>query len=147
VKPDKQIVFKESKSRIYYHDTANRAIAVVNTVKDNREGTTDRDYERDRQAQRAPGLIGHPSTKDFNNMVCSNMIKNCPVASNDVNNANKMFGQDFATLKGERASRNPPLVMMDYIHIPKEIVDLNRNVTLTIDIMFMNGLPFMVSIS
>jgi hypothetical protein len=37
--------------------------------------------------------------------------------------------------------------MADYVQIPKEIMSLNRNVTLAIDIMFINGLPFMVSIS
>jgi hypothetical protein len=33
----------------------------------------------------------------------------------------------------------------EYIQISREIVTLNRNVTLLIDIMFVNSLPFMVS--
>jgi hypothetical protein len=80
-------------------------------------------------------------------MVSSNMIKNCPVTSIDVTNANKIFGPDLETLKGKTVRITPPPVATDYVQITKEIVYLNRNVTLAIDIIFVNGLPFMVSIS
>jgi hypothetical protein len=50
MKPDTQIIFKESKRGLYYHDTANRAITMVNTVKENREGITDRAYKCSKQA-------------------------------------------------------------------------------------------------
>jgi hypothetical protein len=75
------------------------------------------------------------------------MIKNCPVTSIDVTNANKIFGPDLATLKGNTLRITPPPVMTYYVQIQKEIIYLNRNITLAIDIMFVNGLPFMVSIS
>jgi hypothetical protein len=80
-------------------------------------------------------------------MMSSNMIKNCPVTSIDVSNANKIFGTDLASLKGEIVRVTPTPVVTDYVHIPKEIMSLNRNVTLAIDIMFVNSLRFMVSIS
>jgi hypothetical protein len=36
----------------------------------------------------------------------------------------------------------------DGIHkIPQEIIYLNRNATLTIDIVFVNGLPFLIGVS
>jgi hypothetical protein len=37
--------------------------------------------------------------------------------------------------------------VMDYVQILKEIVGLNCNVTLAIDIVLENGLPFMVNVS
>jgi hypothetical protein len=80
-------------------------------------------------------------------MVSSNMIKNCPVTSTDVANANTIFGPDLATLKGKTFRITPPPVAMDYVQIPKDIMSLNRNVTLAIEIMFVNGLPLLVSIS
>jgi hypothetical protein len=80
-------------------------------------------------------------------MVSSNMIKNCPVTLTDVANANTIFGPDLATLKGKTVRITPPPVATDYVQIPNEIMSLNRNVTLAIDIMFVNGLPFLVSIS
>jgi hypothetical protein len=99
IKPDKHVVFKESESGLYYHDTTNRAFLILNadktsidTIKTNREGFTERNYERAKRAQKALGLVGYPSPKDFKHMVSSNMIKNCPVTSTNVANANTIFG-------------------------------------------------------
>jgi hypothetical protein len=36
VQPQKKVIFKQSPSGLYYHDTADRAIVMVNTVKENR---------------------------------------------------------------------------------------------------------------
>jgi hypothetical protein len=59
----------------------------------------------------------------------------------------KIFGPYLATLKCKTVRVTPSPVMTDYIQIPKEIVDPNHNVALAIDIMYVNRLPFMVSIS
>jgi hypothetical protein len=75
------------------------------------------------------------------------MITNCPVTSKDVTNANTIFGPDLATLKGKTVRITPPPVAMNYVQMPNEIMPLNHNVTLAIDIMFLSGLPFLVSIS
>jgi hypothetical protein len=37
-------------------------------------------------------------------------------------------------------------VMADYVEIPKAILDLNKDVTMAADVMFMNGLPFVTTI-
>jgi acetolactate synthase regulatory subunit len=37
--------------------------------------------------------------------------------------------------------------MAEYLKVQREIINLNKNITLTVDIMFVCGLPFMVSIS
>jgi hypothetical protein len=154
IKPDKHIVFKDSESVLYYQDTTNRAFLMLNadkmaidTININREGFTERDYERAKRAQKALALVGYPSPKYFKHMVSSNMIKNCPVTSTGVANANTIFGPDLATLKCKTVRITPPPVLTDYVQIPKEIMSLNRNVTLAIGIMFVNGLPFLVSIS
>jgi hypothetical protein len=99
-KPDHDVVFKENPSGLYYHDTANRKYVMLNvdkadmvdTVKSNREGLTDRDYVRAKSARKALGLVRYPSPTDFKNMVHSNMIKNCTVTPADFANANKIFG-------------------------------------------------------
>jgi hypothetical protein len=74
------------------------------------------------------------------------MVKNCPVVSIDVTNANTLLGPDLAMLKGKTVITTSLSSMTDYIQIPKEIVGLNHNVTWAISIMFVNGLPFLVSI-
>jgi hypothetical protein len=93
--------------------------AMVDTVKANREGFTDQDYERAKRARKALGLVRYPSPRDFKNMVSSNMIKNCPVTPCGVANANKIFGPDLATLKGKAVRQTPPPVIMYYVQIPQ----------------------------
>jgi hypothetical protein len=45
VKPDREILFKESNIGLYYHNTANRDIITVSITKENIEGITDRDCD------------------------------------------------------------------------------------------------------
>jgi hypothetical protein len=37
--------------------------------------------------------------------------------------------------------------MTDYVEVPSDIINLKKNITLEDDIMFVYGLPFVVSIS
>jgi hypothetical protein len=100
-KLDKEVIFSASHSGLYYHDTTNRVVVLVNTVKQNKEGFTELEYNRAKSARRALGLVGYPSPRDFKNMVRSSMIKNCSVTSTDIDNAHKLFGDDVATLRGK----------------------------------------------
>ncbi len=36
---------------------------------------------------------------------------------------------------------------MDYVEIPRDFVDMHKYVTLVADVMFVNGLPFLVTLS
>jgi hypothetical protein len=120
---------------------------LVTTVKENKEGFTDREFTRAKAARRAMGLVGYPSPRDFKNMVRLNMIKNCTVTPADIDNAHKLFGADIATLRGKTARRTQDAVMADFVAIPKEIIDLNKEITLAANILFVNGMPFVMSMS
>jgi hypothetical protein len=104
-KPDKDVIFAASSSGLYYHDTTNWDVMLVTTVKENKEGFTDREFNRAKAAHRALGLVGYPSPRDFKNMVRSNMIKNCTVTPTDIDNAHKLFGADIAILRGKTVRR------------------------------------------
>jgi hypothetical protein len=140
----KQIVFKQNDSGIYYHDTTDRSVVMVNTVGDNRQGYTNRDYNRAKQARRALGMVGYPSKRDFRNMVSSNMITNCPVTPTDINAANNIFGPNVASLKVKTVRVTQEPVLMEYVKVPQEIVDLNKEITITADVMFIDGLGLMI---
>jgi hypothetical protein len=51
-KPETDIIFAASSSGLYYHDTTNRAVVMVTTVKGNREGFTDREFGKAKEARR-----------------------------------------------------------------------------------------------
>jgi hypothetical protein len=76
-----------------------------------------------------------------------NLIKDCPVTVKDMGMAIKVWGPSIAMLKGKTVRTRPPLVRQDVIEIPKEIWELHKDVTLTIDIFFDNKIPFFTTYS
>jgi hypothetical protein len=145
--PTKNVIFKQSLSGLYYDDTRDRAIVMVNTVNENREGYTNREFERAKVAQRALGMVGYPSPADFTHMVRANMIRNCPVTPTDITTSNKILGPDVTSLKGKVVRNKPAPILTDYVEIPQTIIDLNKDVNLAAYVMFVCGLGFMVSTS
>jgi hypothetical protein len=99
---------------------------MVNTVAENREGFTQREYDDAKAARRGLVMVGYSSPKDFKNMFRSNMIKNCPITPANIAAANKIFGPDVASLKGKTTRTTPKPVLIDYVKIPKEIIDINK---------------------
>jgi hypothetical protein len=149
IMPNREILFQLSPSGLYYHDAADRMenVILVNTVAKNREGFTNKEFQGARAARRASQLLGFPSDRDFGNMVRANMIVNCPVTHHDVSNAKKIFGPDTRSLKGKSGRRKTQPVVGNYVAIPREIFAMLKAVEVAIDIMFVNKLPFLVSIS
>ncbi len=61
--------------------------------------------------------------------------------------AYKIWGPSVATLKRKMVHKKPEPVKTETVHIPKEICKLHKEVTLTIDIFFVNSIPFFVTLS
>jgi hypothetical protein len=91
--------------------------------------------------------IGRPSTNDFLHIVKNNLHPNCPITSCDIHAANDIFGPDVGSLKGKTTRSTPSKVRPGIIDIPAEIMSHYRNVTICADIMFVNKIPFLVTIS
>jgi hypothetical protein len=140
VQPNKEVVFKQSQSGLYYHNTEDCAIIMV---EENHDGYTWRELAKAKETRWAMGVAGYPSQKDFKNMVRLNIVRNCPVMPNDINTADNIFGPNVASLKGKTIRNTQEPVLTEYVEIPKEILDLNKDVTLTADVMFVDGLGFL----
>ena len=84
MKPDKEVIFRQSPSWIYFHNTSNRDVILIRTLWDSREGLSQRQCGGVNQAQRALDMVGYPSDKDFKNMVHARMIPNFPVTLDDI---------------------------------------------------------------
>ncbi len=61
--------------------------------------------------------------------------------------AYKIWGLSVTTLKGKTVRKKPEPVKTDIVSIPKEICELHKEVTLTIDIFIVNKIPFFVTLS
>ncbi len=75
------------------------------------------------------------------------MITNCPVSPDAVINANRIIGPNLARVRGCTRRRPPESVTMNHIQIPKALLERHQRVILAVDVMFVNGVPFLASVS
>ena len=62
-----------------------------------------------------------------------------------IKNSNTIFGPNIPSIKGKMARQKPKPVVSNYINIPKDILHLKKTVSVLEEIMFVNGMEFLVS--
>ena len=72
--------------------------------------------------------------------------KNCPITIINIRNAKKTFGLNIGSLCRWTLQHRPDPVVLEYIAIPPEILDQNINLDITVDLMFVNKIPFLVTL-
>ena len=78
-------------------------------------------------------------------MVSHSILKKCPVTKPDVTNSHAIFGPELPGTRGRTVRRPPIRVNEDYVEVPRDFYELHKLVTLTADVMFVNGLPFLAT--
>ncbi len=143
--------FKSSPRSLQYLDPINKRSKVewmlINTVQENVEGFTRHKVEKANEVQRLQGMIGNPTKREYAGMVHETHITNCPVTVHDVNNVHSIFGPDLANLRGKTTRTKLECVRVMIVQIPWVFVQLHKCITLVGDVMFANGLPFLVTSS
>ena len=91
--------------------------------------------------------LGTPSIADLKSAIAMNAIAGLPVTTKDVDLAEKIFGPDLGTLKGKTTRKKPLPLVRDQISIPPELYEKRQSLELCIDVMFVNGKPYLTSIS
>ena len=119
----------------------------VQTVNANYEGFTKEEVKRAYLAREAAGMIGGPSEVKMQFLVSNNKLDECPFNLQDVRNAYKIFGPNLSTVRGKTVRRAPARVQTDYIEVPRDFLLLVKNVTLLADVMFVNKVPFLITVS
>jgi hypothetical protein len=119
----------------------------ISTVSENKKNYTKRQIQRAEVARSLYRKLGFPSMKDFKYVIQTNQIKDCPVTVVDIDVAFRIWGKDIAMLKGKTVKKKPMPVIKDLVKVPKEFIKLHKDVTLTMDIFFVNGIPFFVTLS
>jgi hypothetical protein len=116
----------------------------INTVCQNFEGYTKKQIQQAEHARRLMGMVASPSKCNFQAMVRLNMVKDCPVTNDEIHNAHDIYGPDLASMRGKTVQQKPET---DYAEIPKQFLSIQGHITLVADIMFVNSIPFLVSVS
>jgi hypothetical protein len=143
----RDVIFQEQMNGLHFCDPRKAGFAFVATVESNMNLLSKRQVALADKARSLYASLGFPSQKDFLWILKSNQIKDCPVTASDAMVAYKIWGRSIAALKGKTVRTKPEPVKTDTVHIPKEIRDLHSEVTLTIDIFFVNQIPVFTTLS
>ena len=73
-------------------------------------------------------------------------IENCPVTVQDVVIAEDLFGPSLGYWRGKNTRMKPKAIKYSTVSIPPEIKERGQNLTWCMDLMFVNGKPFMTGI-
>ena len=150
-KKDGSVVkFTERSNRLYCFDLCDRteeSTILITTVDDNKLKFSGQDVAKADQARTLQQRVGRPSTADLIGYIHDKLIKNCPVTTQDVRNAETIYGPDLGCLKGKTVRTKPPPIRVQHNEIPPSIMDHYKNVTLSVDIMKVTGIPFLMTIS
>ena len=91
-------------------------------------------------------MCGAPTLEKFKLLLKAGFLHNCPVTAKDINNAEKIFGPDILTLKGRTTWKTPPVVRDTVVEIPPELLHQKEQLTMFIDVMFVQGQPVLTAI-
>jgi hypothetical protein len=110
------------------------------------EGFTEREVQDACLAREAQLMVGVPSERDFKSMVSSSQIKNLPFKPDSIPDACCIYGPAVAGVQGKTVRQKPTRVDTAVMDIPRELRWKHRHITMTADIMFVNGWAFFTSL-
>ena len=76
-----------------------------------------------------------------------NAIQENPVTKSNIKLMEHLYGPDIPTVKGETTRQCPHKLVSNVVSIPHELHDTQHDVCLYIDIMYINGMLFLTTIS
>ena len=122
--------YKPRESYIKEVEAKNNMCNLVTTVNENKVGYTKRQIEDAKTARKLYHMMGCPTIQNFKHILRQNIIMNCPVTTEDIDNADKIFGPDIRTMKGKTTRQSPMPVKKDEVQVPKELIEKNQDITL-----------------
>ena len=141
------MVFRMHSSGLHFFDPRKNEFSFVVTVEDNMKPFSKRQIIAAEKARTLLAGMAFPSDLDYKWILRSNQVQECPITPEDARIADKIWGPNVPSLKGKTTRKTPPAVPSDIVEIPMEIRQLHRNVTISIDIFFVNKIPFFLTLS
>ena len=148
--------FEEQESGLYVFKPSNNTsiniypqCTLVTTVEENKKMFTKRQVYNADLARELYRKIGRPGEDAFENLLRTNKIHNCPVLVDDARRAVAIYGPDIPKLKGT-TTNGPPVAHVpdqNWMEVPRSILLHNSMVTLAIDFVYVNKIPFLTTIS
>eukprot|EP00804_Cyclotella_cryptica_P028113 CCRYP_010983-RA/>CCRYP_010983-RA protein AED:0.51 eAED:0.45 QI:0/-1/0/1/-1/1/1/0/258 len=123
-------------------------ITMVQTVRGNYEGYTCKEIMKAREARDAQAMMAHPSDETMRHPVSStNAVRILNSSVPAIANTRNLFGPDLRGVTSKTVLQRPDAVKPEFVLVPWDLYNQIKNVTLTTDVMFVNGIPFLVTLS
>ena len=119
----------------------------IDTIKKSKQNFSTRDQQRANRVRRFQHVAAHPSDDTIIYSAMTNGIKNSPITRRDVKMALNMLGRSKYAVEGKTVRRQPNAVVTESMTVPTTILDYYVDVSLSVDIMHVNKVPFLISIS
>ena len=116
--------------------------ALVQTVEDMASQFTVAEVKAAKATREWMRKSGYADTRQLQAQLKYGTVANVPFSLQDLQRADAIFGKDVASLKGKTTHRKGPKVKFEYLPKPIRI-----DQTLHLDLMFVQGMPFLVSVS
>ena len=124
-----------------------KKVSFAQTVEENKMFHTPREIKKAKMARDLLAALGTPSIADLKKIISMNAISNLPVKTEDIDLAERIFGPDIGTLKGKTTRQDPLPMATDQIELPPETHEDRSSWELCIDVMCVNKMPFLTSIT
>jgi len=155
------MLFREHSLGLYVHDTSNLKLqsnkvmaqqndySFLSTMKQLEANFTPKELERAKAVDSLNRKLGYPSAAVLRDTIENRNINGCDLDLNDFKRYIFLFGsRTEPMLKGKTTRKNPsPVQDANLIPLPESVLAWHSNVTIFIDIFFVQGLPFFHSIS
>ena len=92
-------------------------------------------------------MMGRPGLSHFLDALKCNHVLNCPIAVEDANHAEMIYGCDITFLKGKTMVSPAKDHLADFhaVALPPELLSLHPKVTLYFDVFYVLSLAFLLS--
>lgn len=108
-----------------------------------------RDQEQAAIVRRFQHVSGHPSDETITYSVSTNGVQNSPITKRDVKLANDMLGRSKFAIHGKTVKSKPDAVNAkeNIVAVPPTIMEYYKEAELSVDVMHVNKIPFLVTVS
>jgi len=143
-----QIIFARTSNGFYaLLDNLQVELQFANTVESNLLKYTVSNQQKASMAHDVSIQIGRPSIAIFLKIIDNNLLSNCPVTREDILAAQDIYGPNIGTLKGKTVQQNPSQAITNILPLPCAIEEQYSCIPLFANVMFVNCIPFVMTIS
>ena len=145
------IRFECQPNGLYYlpvEEDGKSPVVLMTTVAGQKSKFSELDCKRAEAARELQARMGFPSDRDLIFAIEHNIIRDCSITRRDVKMAKIIYGPNVNSLKGKSKHRKSKLQREDTAtNLPSYILKRYWEIALGIDVVHMNGMPFLLSIS